>query len=133
MNVDLLRKIKKHILAEPARLYMFGWIIRKTTPDEVLAYGEEDENTRPFAKCGTAACIAGWAAILSKRDTGGRFGACELAPELLGLTSQEAARLCIPRNWPLKFRGGCADDGKAKTAKLAARRIEHFIKTKGAE
>jgi hypothetical protein len=51
MNVPLLRKVKKHILAEPRRLEMNNWAVNV----------DEEE-----APCGTQACIAGWAVILGK-------------------------------------------------------------------
>ena len=124
MNVKLLRKVKRHILAEPKRLYMPAYIIRKEDGMDI---------SRPFARCGTAACIAGWTYILSvKSKTPPRTGDEHTeAAELLGLTELQADRLFLPGNWPLDFRDGLTGDGKPETAKVAAARIEFFIKTKG--
>src|SRR5216684_5835607 len=47
MNVKLLRKVAKHILAEPRRIYMEQYCVRSSD-----------------APCGTAGCIAAWGAIL---------------------------------------------------------------------
>jgi hypothetical protein len=57
----------------------------------------------------------------------------DTAEEMLGLSNDERSRLFRPWNWPDKFRQGCCGDGSKKTAKIAASRIEHFIKTKGKE
>lgn len=118
MNVKLLRKVKKHILEEPKRLMMGDWVTEtKKSP------------------CGTAACIGGWAVILSGKyranmDAG---DVQEEAKELLDVEGMESTRLFGPVWWPAKFRGGCADDGEEITAKIAAKRIDHFIKTEGRE
>lgn len=129
MNVKLLRKVKKHILEEPKRLQMGSYIrVKGKMPLD-----------RPWPKCGTAGCIAGWACILSAKKgtdpyelyTDTAVGA--EAQELLGITFYERHRLFEPIFWPMQFTAGLADDGKAKTAKVAAARIEHFIKTEGRE
>jgi hypothetical protein len=56
MNVKLLRRIQKHILAEPKRLDMGNFIVRKSDGLGSLVR---------FPKCGTVGCIAGWAVTLS--------------------------------------------------------------------
>ena len=53
INVPLLRKIKRHIQEEPRRLKMRFWG-RKVDP---LGRGKPP--------CGTQACLAGWAVLLS--------------------------------------------------------------------
>jgi len=120
MNVKLLRKVQKHILAEPQR-WSFSWAI-----------------SSPQAPCGTRACIGGWTVILGKKidlSTGLQFTAennAGVASELLGLTDEERNRLFF--YWPEPFLDRSF---KYKTqealAKNAANRIEHFIKTKGRE
>lgn len=135
MNVKLLRKVKKHILEEPKRLMMQGWR-RKKSHDRptVLAVDKDglDEN-RPFARCGTAACIGGWACIIAKKEPEHYGDHFRVARKLLELTSLQASRLFAPSLWPGDFMAGTTDDGKKKTAQIAAARIEHFIKTKGRE
>jgi hypothetical protein len=91
-----------------------------------------------YAKCGTAACIAGWTCILSMEDKEPEEIASNLvehteAGNFLELTNEQANRLFLPSQWPWRFLDGACDDGKTKTAKIAAARIEHFIKTKGKE
>jgi hypothetical protein len=127
MNVKLLRKVKRYILAEPKRLFMASYFVRKYQYGEML-------NGRDFAKCGTAACIAGWTLLLNKLDPYFvEAGAHDTAADLLGINCDQALLLFEPRKWPEKFEKGLNDDGKLSTAKVAAARIEHFIKTKGAE
>lgn len=124
MNVKLLRKIKELILAEPKRLDM------DTYGDRVL----------PIAggpKCGTAACICGWAVILKQRiprkyDAPMPSIGIEDGKVVLEISDSEAARLFFDESWPCQFRDYIAD-GSAKSAKIAAKRIEHFIKTEGRE
>ena len=131
MNVRLLRKIQEHILAEPKRYEQESWA----------------------TSCGTAACIGGWACILTgsrpKSVANETFDVFGKARRVLGLEYEAAERLfsvpCeyVVRNaaifkaryiWPLKYQKRYL---AAKTAKgrvrVAIDRINHFIKTKGAE
>lgn len=135
MNVKLLRKVAKHILAEPRRLLMRTWILEKSDRVMAIRYGGRSaRSTRPFAKCGTAACISGWACIVSgRREEAKESSFMDIGMELLGIDYPQAHRLFGPENWPKKFRPGLKDDGKKSTAKVAAARIEHFIKTEGKE
>lgn len=130
MNVKLLRKVKRHILAEPKCLLMFGWARFKEQGHKLFT---DDGDTRPFGKCGTAGCIAGWACILEGEKALIPSEYERKARLLLSLNKLEAERLFYPMHWPQKFSGGSKDDGKSKTAKVAAARIEHFIRTKGKE
>lgn len=137
MNTKLLRKVQKHILAEPRRLDM-----------NVLGYTlDVIEKTDP--PCGTVGCIAGWAALLqnekwfelSNAEKEGLMDWTE-GETALKLTTEEAHRLFIEPKyaeteihaWPLKFATRYL---KAKTprqrAKVTSDRIDHFIKTKGRE
>jgi hypothetical protein len=117
MNVRLLRKIQKHILAEPKRVRM-----------EVIA--TEDD-------CGTVGCIGGWAAILSNKKPD-KFGDFKTACRLLGVPLPTTLcgiyqhQLFFTHNWPEKFRNAYQTaKTKRGEARVVARRIEHFIKTKG--
>jgi hypothetical protein len=129
MNVKLLRKVKKHILEEPKRLFMRTYVFKKSYEGEKLrtCMGKK----RDFARCGTAACIAGWAVLLSKKGDTVNLVTGREALELPDI--ETALRLFEPSSWPDKFQDGLDDDGTIKTARVAAARIEHFIKTKGAE
>lgn len=130
LNVKLLRKIQKHILAKPDRLMMEGYVY----------YGEQGEVFRGdngsyqrFADCGTAACIAGWTNLLTRgRDATDS----ERARWLLGSPGSDIDHvngldpLFDVNGWPEKFR---EQYKKRKTpvarAKIAAGRIEHLIET----
>jgi hypothetical protein len=125
MNVELLRKVKAHILAEPLRLVMSTVVASEEDgdADEVL--------WRAFPACGTVACIAGWACILSGISP--RDASMSKAEGLLHLDVLQANRLFEPEQWPREFSDGITDDGEERTARACAARIEHFIKTKGCE
>jgi hypothetical protein len=134
MNVELLRKVEKHILEEPKRLYMRSWIVREDHARVLITHVGE---TRGFAQCGTAACIAGWAVLLSHENTENelRLGMDVYyeARTLLGLNTHEADRLFDPIGWPRMFDAGTRDDGSEIAAETTVERIEHFIETGGRE
>jgi hypothetical protein len=120
MNKRLLLRVKKHILEEPARLHMAEWIRRKRNDTALTAALKHD-----YPSCNTAACIGGWALLLSgKRPS---FDVFRQAARILGLDDHEALSLFVVSHWPRKFIIGARDDGKQKTAEVAARRIDHFI------
>jgi hypothetical protein len=120
MNVKLLRRIQKRILKHP------------DSYDQNVMISRDE--------CGTTACIAGWAVLLSPLDPGFIGDYASKATLLLGLDDEQAIRLfdviedgyCC--GWPDKYVRAYL---RAKTprgrARAAMRRIDHFIKTKGAE
>lgn len=107
MNVRLLRRIAKVIQEKPKEFYM-GYFTGET-------------------KCGITHCIGGWAAVLSgvKEEETSVGEMCAL----LGVTEGQRENLFYP-----DYANAWVDYGMYKaTPKQAAARIEHFIKTKGAE
>ena len=126
LNVRLLRRIQKQILAEPRQFFMSWWFT--SDPDDVMS--------KKIPNCGTAACIGGWAVALSKKMKperarifhGGGIG--PLATSLIGLDPAFADRLFVASWWPMQFRSKwrVASTPLAR-AKVAAARIEHLIKT----
>jgi hypothetical protein len=142
MNVKLLRRIQKHILAEPKRFRMLDWIEKQTATDPT--YIADDSERVSFPKCGTVACIGGWAVLLSKKKPSRTHYEGFRAAKLLGLNrphghldrvrSTDSERLFFTEAWPIDFS---MKFNRAKTpedrARIAAKRIDHFIKTKGAE
>lgn len=124
MNTKLIKQIEQAILAEPRRLEMKTWINRC---DRV-------------APCGTAACIAGYAVILSRMEKGkGWYEAaqqistrhCGLeAAELLDIGLCQSLVLFYVARWPFRYRLRLshAVDRKAK-AKVAVDRLRYFRRT----
>lgn len=133
MNVKYLRRIQRAILEHPSQFQM----------DTLFDNHLDDQIKLPkkVGGCGTAACIAGWALHLHGRcKTLATTTECmrtttsENARTILGLTSDQYDRLCFAPNWPEPFRSRNDNAKTARTqAKNAVARIEHFIKTKGAE
>lgn len=132
INVKLLRKVQRTIVAEPLRVDMTIW-----------AAPSEYSNQSP--PCGAVGCIAGWAMLhVSKRSLNieARY-IWELDPEanqdkaaeLLSLSYDQARRLFISDHWPTKFKNrlAFAKEGTPKYARVVSDRIDHFIKTRGAE
>jgi hypothetical protein len=141
MNVRKLRKLQKWILAEPRRYRQdwWGWT------------GDTFPVNEQGPPCGTVACLAGNAALMegykAPLHINGRFE-CMISPRgetvriditakrILGLTDNQRDRLfgLGPHSWPREL---WSEYTMAKTperrAAVAVRRIEHFIKTKGAE
>lgn len=131
INVRLLRRIAKHIAAEPRRFQMGEWIYRKEEfPAKLFPeYSHRNEPTmHRFAPCGTAACIGGWAEILAGVGKPGK-----------PLSSHQAIGGDTPAlfnvdNWPSQFAQPYLDAATpAKRVRIAVKRIEHFIATEGTE
>lgn len=127
MNVELLRKVQKHILEEPRRLNM----------DVVL--NKVDTKIKHNPPCGTVGCIAGWTVMLTGNE--GEFGRYDLAVQLLDLNGTQRDKLFRePRmseellGWPATFAKRYMRAKTAKTrAKVTSDRIDHFIQTEGRE
>lgn len=122
MNIELFRRVQEKILAKPKRFEMDDWF------------------------CGTTACIAGHAALLSghrRRKHSSllvvKNGVEQLvdraALKELRIDRLMASRLFYAGNWPDQFR--YAYDHRTTTpqqrAQIASDRIDHFIATKGRE
>ena len=106
MNVELLEKVKQHILENPESLDMHRW------------------------SCETTACISGWAVRLSERENVSMVDG-EIP---LGLDDDEACRLFYLSGWPSRLRRRYDNAKTPRTrSKVAAQRIDHFIKTGGVE
>lgn len=130
MNVTLLKKVKRAILREPKRLCMYYWLDVDPTPSRAPS-------------CGTVGCIAGWTAILAKRKSGsirltahqfiGGATASVVAECALKLSHGQARRLFHLGEWPVKL-GEEYENARThrQHAQIAAKRIDLFIKTKGA-
>lgn len=135
MNTKLLKKVKQAILGRPRQFemeYYFGGSLyigrKKALPSH----------------CGTAACIAGWAAHLSfgqKTLEQSRFVAqmdprhmSHIGRDLLEINNEQGDRLFHLAHWPDNFKEQYRRAKSALSrARLSARRIDHFIATNGAE
>lgn len=131
MNTKLLRRVERHILKEPKR-YEQNAVIDVGTPNT------ESEFNRRYPACGTIACIGGWITVLTTKKPlkpGTHYLRFRKMARLLRVTEEQVIRLCEytwGTGWPEQFLKAYK---KAKTprqkAKVAVRRIEHFIATKG--
>lgn len=147
MNIELLRQVQEKI-REEGRVYMESWFVNGSV------YYDQDY-------CGTIGCIAGWAAICHFGEQNAVAGLRDIAyskpgfratdsPEqqggehLLDLTPEEAQRLFYLPNWPEEFQrryqaaaraaaGKWPIEPNCSKARVVYDRIEHFIKTGGAE
>jgi hypothetical protein len=127
MNVRLLRRVAKHIAAEPRRFQMGDWIIKKSEEGERFReFSHKGGATlHNFAPCGTAACIGGWTQIISKRKN---------STAALAIDEYQSLRLFNVSEWPEQFETPyLLAKTPAKRVRIAVARIEHFIKTKGQE
>jgi hypothetical protein len=131
INVKLLRKIAKHITDKPRRFVM------RTFMYSTDGWGDEfradDGSMQKFEKCGTVACIGGWAVLL----TDGVAPTGEIrarAVEILGIQGMNEDKLFEVTMWPTEFtKRYWAAKTQRQRAKVAAERIEHFIATEGVE
>lgn len=136
MNIPLLKRVKQAILKRPGQFDMCSFF------SDNLSFNDGTKEI-PASRCGTAACIAGWAVHLSekaktlkdtRRTQADRLDDIEeRALEVLELKEIDGHRLFYQKWWPRKF---CLPYDKATNAtvraKVAAARIDWFIKTKGA-
>lgn len=98
--------------------------------------------------CGTTACIAGWAAILSRTKKDDVRGIKKATGEVysdssdssswgsqgrqaLELDYSQSERLFYEDRWPWQFLSKTSDPSENVANAIA--RIDHFIKTNGAE
>lgn len=120
LNVRLLRRIQKHILEEPKRFEMEACVIRGKPGERVWTANEV------IPACGTAACIAGWACILTDSNKTGDM--INRARQLLGLSTSE--RVFYDSSWPEPFKTRYRNCETARgRARAGADRIEHLITT----
>ena len=134
MNVKLLRKIQEHILEEPKRFVMRTFLIRPPDLDDDVFEGDDGTMVK-FARCGTAACVAGWAVLLHDGMDTRVSNLRSRAKSLIGLKKGFNEDLLFEvGGWPTRFeeayRSAKTQRGRAR---VAVRRIDHFIKTKGQE
>lgn len=114
MNVELLQKVKEKILAEPTAVNMDDWCF--------------SSNKTP---CGTVACIAGWACVLSEVKDHFR----DEAPIFLKLNRINSGNLFYISQWPEELYEKLIKQvpGTPEYAAIVAARIDRFIETDGAE
>lgn len=128
-NVRLLRRIQKHILEEPRRFFMLGFIAKGEPGGKFKAHPNVPwfrpaDLADSVPPCGTAACIAGWTNLF----TGHRPDAWHPARKEIGISNAQAKTLFNSGFWPEPFRGRYSSASTpAKRAKIAAARIEHLI------
>jgi len=141
MNIKLLKKIKNAILKAPLRFNM-DWWVKKHRDGLFIAKSA-------LPPCGTTACIAGHALALAQKkplttsfwlkqkeivgNSENNSPVSRLAGKLLDLNTAQRRRLFFVREWPSQFElvGYPHKREATRNAKVAARRIDHFIKTKG--
>lgn len=112
MNVQLLNQVCEKIEAEPY-LFAMGCFLHHT-------------------KCGTVACIAGHAVLLSTDKLVDDINS--MARLFLNLTYDQANNLFFTNNWPWDFANAYAAAETASCeAHIAVLRIKHFIATNGQE
>ncbi len=141
LNVRLLRKIERHILAEPRRFFMAG-LVATGEPGKKFDEFERKYNRdlSPIVPpCGTAACIAGWTGLLlGKTEDEIMNLPFDWHAKQLGLGAKFGDGVDSPLfyadSWPEPFKTRYANARTpSQRAKIAAARIEHLIKTKGEE
>jgi hypothetical protein len=129
MNVELLQKVKAHILEKPERFVMTRWQVYGLPGEEIVMCTDEMQKIRKVPECGTMACIAGWTVALTDptKDHQGVRSISEYATDLLGLN--EAPDMFWLQKWSRHFRATWkATRSPRKHAQIAARVIDQFIK-----
>ena len=124
INVGLLQRIKKHILESPLRMDMSVYVVQN--------FLDGDEYVPP---CGTAACIAGWAVLLSLKpdEALNEIGLRDRAVEFLGLDSCALSAYDVfhVAHWPEPYQSNHAAALPVERAQAVADYIDYLIKTHG--
>lgn len=133
--IKILELVKVHMRAEPRRLNMKDWILRRysCTPDvtQFVSSGALPSGFE-FPPCGTVGCIAGWICILSGKDESllNTISAPYRANEAMFLPTYSALtdKLFYLDYWPLNYR---LDYEQAETpeerVEATCARIDYFI------
>lgn len=122
MNIDLLLEVKEKILQQPYNFGMNAWDGRNSLDEE----------------CETAHCIGGWGVFLM-RQKAVNFRDFQLSSlrELFQIDEEQDERLFHTDSWPHQFENAYEDAQQKRDlrlcAKVAAKRIDHFIATEGRE
>lgn len=125
-NIELLQRVKAHILAEPRRYNQFTFGRKKGTLYELIG---------PEPPCGTQACIAGWVYALTIGpmfdEQGDRIDASTIVDEATtqcGFTETEADRIFGDGSrWPAPFNLDLeAAVDTQERARVAARFIDYL-------
>jgi hypothetical protein len=130
LNVPLLREIQKQILREPNGFFMRSWIRRRSHDNEEFFSGDivaGGSDLQRFPECGTAACIGGWAVLLS----GGTYNENvePIAKSLLGLSSTWLFQVST---WDRDLQGKYWSEPSVECrAAIAAEQIERVIQRYG--
>lgn len=127
----LLRKVRKHILEEPRRFNMSDWISRRYhTSDKHYDGFAGKVKASSYAKCGTAACIAGWTVLIHDGMQSSAISVSGRASQLLGITYTDDLFGVTGWDDPYASQYQKARSVKEK-AEIAGRYINHYIKTRG--
>lgn len=87
--------------------------------------------------CGTAACLAGWAIHLDKKNKklvdsvvhNDALSIADRARRILGLSELQADRLFYISSWPKRFTDAYRGRSTKNRAIAAGKRIDYFIRT----
>lgn len=113
----LLLAVKRQILKEPRQFDMSIWF----------------NTAAGIPNCHTAACIAGWVACKYKNVTPSvaveKFKPWIVASRALRIGSIKQESLFFLSHWPKKFLNNYYKSDKFGKARIAAYRIDHFLKT----
>lgn len=137
-TIKALRWIKRQVLKEPRQFQMANFF-------------ENDLEEIEIPNCGTAACIGAWGICYVKHinpkqamkrivraekrknwGAGNPNIAWKRGQSAIGLSDRQSELLFKFECWPKQFRR-LKRQGTLPYAQQAARRIDHFIKTDGAE
>jgi hypothetical protein len=140
LNVELLLKVKKHILQKPSRLHMAQWLVKANSFTTFSKHGHKyfcflnsgynEPHTRPVPECGTVGCIAGWASVLA--STPEKQYSAFSASDLLGLDSYDSSKLFFVTFWPEKYKlEYLSSKTQRQRAKIVGQVIDLFIAGNG--
>jgi len=83
LNVELLRKVQRHIKEEPKRLRMNNWLVIRQPGEHIYM----DTGYIIMPSCGTVGCIAGWTWFLAQNPEELEYKLAQMSKDSKGRTS----------------------------------------------
>jgi hypothetical protein len=142
LNVALLKKVKEHILENPARLRMSNWVVNRQIL-KAAAFAEIinnkfvfeqkawDNKAQTIPACGTVGCIAGWTVIIGNKldpEKADVINAQRRATALLNISENDASDLFFVDSWPSEYEEPYLEaESQEERAQIVAKVIDDFI------
>lgn len=136
VNTKLFEQVMEQIESNPEHFEMQSFFAADTY--KLCSREAVMKDLISESRCGTTACIAGWAITLHHKNNllSDGFAICgpteDAATGILGINYDEAQRLFYVENWPDPYRREYIDaEQPEERVRISVDRINYFLATKG--